>query len=249
MNNIRILIVEKDLTIPKEILGRLIEKGYEVIGRAFNVADALEIVKSRLPDILLIDINLIGDEDSFELVHLLNTKFQIPFIFLASIDEEKLLDKAKGLNPSAILIQPYNCEQVQISIEVSLKNFSNFSELKNNIDEFQITKSSMDLLNHCLFFKKNNHFERVDFDDVYWLKAESNYTVIHTLKGKYIYSTVLKNFEAKLPSDQFIRVHRSYIINLVKIEGFEGKMVIIDKKYIPITKSCRNKIFKMLHVV
>ena len=247
--NIRILIVEDDFTVSEEVLCRLIETGYEIVGTVFSAKKAFELLENRHVDIVLIDTNLKGDLDGFELAESIKIDYKLPFIFLADADVYDYLDRAKQANPSSILLQPYCSHQMQISIEIAIENFFNSDINRGKPIEHQRKKQSVNSLTRCLFFKKDNHFERVELDDIFWLKAESNYTLIHTQRGEYVYSTVLKSFEEKLPSDQFMRVHRSFIINLAKIETLEGEMVMIDNQRIPIARSCRDKVFKILQVI
>jgi DNA-binding LytR/AlgR family response regulator len=95
----------------------------------------------------------------------------------------------------------------------------------------------------CLFFKKGTHYQKVALQDILWLQAESNYTTIFTQTEKYTYSCVLKHFEDKLPANQFVRVHRSYIVNICNVSGLEGNSLLIGKKRIPVSKTFSNHIF------
>ena len=100
-----------------------------------------------------------------------------------------------------------------------------------------------------LFLKKDHHFERVPLDEILFLKADSNYSVIHTKNGKFIYSTVLKNIEPQLPINKFLRIHRSYVVNINKVKGFEGNTLFIGDKRIPVSKSYKNDVFRLFRTI
>ena len=242
----KILIVELEYVLEEEMLCRLFELGHEIVKTVYNSNDALEYLEQNDVDIVLIEMNMDGKLKGFQLTENLNSTFNVPFIILAPTIIQAHLDMVKEASPSAILIHPTSLQQIHLSIALAISNFNNS---KSSNFAGLIENPTMDLLNNCLFFKKSNYFERVNFNDIFWLRAENNYTVIHTSKGDFIYSTVLKKFIEKLPMNQFIRVHRSYIINLSKIEGFEGKMVIIDNDRIPVAKNCQKKIFDLLQTV
>uniref|UniRef100_UPI0025B9EFA6 LytTR family DNA-binding domain-containing protein n=1 Tax=Marinilabilia sp. TaxID=2021252 RepID=UPI0025B9EFA6 len=66
---------------------------------------------------------------------------------------------------------------------------------------------------------------------------------------KYTYSVVLKSFEEKLSPKDFMRVHRSFIVNLSNVTGFEGNTLFIDKTRIPVTRAAQEKVFKHFRVI
>lgn len=248
---VKILVVENETMIAEDIVLRLLELRYSITGCVSTVNQAIEILDKQKTDLVLIDINLDGNKDGIELAQYINKCIQIPFIFLTSLANQSTLQQAKGVSPSAYLLKPFNDRQIQFSIEIALYNFEKKEDhlktanLKNSLSNDQEVLK----LSNCLFLKKDSHFKRVEFKEIYWLEAESNYTLIYTQKGKFIYSSVLKNFEDKLPEKQFIRVHRSFIVNIECITGFEGNIVFIGEKKIPVSKPCREQIFKMFNVI
>jgi len=102
---------------------------------------------------------------------------------------------------------------------------------------------------HALFIKKNDHFLKVPFSDIFWIKAEGNYTEIYTSTEKYVQTIQLSKLMPKLPNDKFIRVHRSYIINIDSITGFEGNMLLLNKCRIPVSDAYREKVFRLFKTI
>ena len=242
----KVLIVKIEQVIEEEILCRLFEFGHEIVKTVFNSSDALVYLQENDVDIVLIEMDMNKGMDGYELAEILKNKIQKPFIFVSPTIIQANVERLKHAYPSAILIHPSSLHQIHLSIIIAINNFRKYDSLKLLGKK---ESSRLDSLNNCLFLKKNGHFERVNFSDIFWLKAENNYTVIHTTKGDFIYSTVLKKFTEKLPEERFVRVHRSYIINLSKIEGFEGKMIIIDDEQVPVAKNCQKKIFDLLQII
>lgn len=99
-----------------------------------------------------------------------------------------------------------------------------------------------------LFVKVNSKMVRINFDEVLYIEALSDYVVIVTEKQKYIVYTTMKSLDARLPFDHFVRVHRSYILNLKRIEAIEdGAAVVPGGQHVPIGKSYQEAFFGKLN--
>ncbi|GAB3239491.1 LytTR family DNA-binding domain-containing protein [Hymenobacter seoulensis] len=99
-----------------------------------------------------------------------------------------------------------------------------------------------------LFVKVNNKMVRINFDEVIYIEALSDYVIIVTDKQKYIVYTTMKALDARLPFDHFIRVHRSYILNMRRVEAIEdGSAVMPGGQHVPIGKSYQEAFFRKLN--
>ena len=96
-----------------------------------------------------------------------------------------------------------------------------------------------------LFLKKNNHYLRVPLKEILFIQADGNYSTIYTASHKFIYSVVLKKVQDQLPSSIFLRTHRSYLVNINSVTGFEGNILFVGTHKIPVSKSLRDGIFKL----
>ena len=96
------------------------------------------------------------------------------------------------------------------------------------------------------FIKCENRYEKVVYDEVMYVEAMQNYSVIQTLTGKLTTLTSLKKMEGFFPTDQFLRVHKSYIISLARVEAIEGHQVKIGQKMIPLGKNVRDQVIRRL---
>ncbi len=251
-NKVTILIVEDEMMIADDIAMRLTDMGYEVKGKTDNVDDAIEWLEHNLVDILLVDISLYGDKSGIDLATVVNERFHLPFIFLTSLANDSIIEKARQVNPAAYLLKPFNDRQVKVALDMALYNFYGAKKKEASLPEENTEEPTSDFflqMPACLFLRSGNHYRKVSFDDILWLEADSNYTVIHTRDEKFTYSTVLKNFEEKLPQNDFVRVHRTYIVNLSNVTGFEGNMLLINEKKIPVNKSCRDRVFKRFNII
>ena len=92
------------------------------------------------------------------------------------------------------------------------------------------------------FIKCGQKFERIYFQDVLYVEALQNYVTIFTSKGKYITLLPLKSVEQNLIGQSFIRVHKSYIVSIPKIEAIENNEIILHSKRIPISRHYREEV-------
>lgn len=232
-----ILVVEDEVILGMDMVSRLTKMGYEVFPLAKSPDKALEQLARKTPDILMLDIHL-GDKhiDGIELAARIKQQYQLPFIFLTSHTEGHYIERAKAVKPAAYILKPFKDKEISIAIEMALANFT-------GQDGGTVT------IKDSLFLKKDNRFERVKFEQILWLEADSNYTEIHTTSSTFIYSVVMKKVETVLPKDLFFRVHRGYIVNKECITGFAGNMLLINDQKIPVSAQYRNMVFGWFNTI
>ena len=95
--------------------------------------------------------------------------------------------------------------------------------------------------------KNRNSLVRVSIDDVLFAKAEDNYTRIHTSKKNYILSSTLKSLTEKLPSQRFVRIHRTYVVNPKYIKEIKDGYVYIADHQLPIGRSYHDALFDRIN--
>ncbi|MGD9976951.1 MAG: LytR/AlgR family response regulator transcription factor [Bacteroidales bacterium] len=104
-----------------------------------------------------------------------------------------------------------------------------------------------------IFIKKNNSLIRVRYNDILWIEALENYIVINTVTDRFTIHLTMKSIESQLPTVRFKRVHRSFIVNLGRIESIEDNAIAIrandGKKVIPIGKSYRDKLLSEINLI
>lgn len=226
-----ILIIHEPNSIEAELTNRLKKLGYVIVGPIKETEDAIKILQETTIDIILIDTNNKEDKDHLYLTEQINSRFGLPFLFLISSEAPGLLEKVKTLKPSGCLHYPWNNNQLELTIEIAMGNFLKYNpkSKSTHLSKSKINNTSLKHIQNCLFLKKKNHFERVYFNDILWIEANGNYSTFYTTTGNFTYATTLRNFEQKLPQDQFKRVHRSFIVNINRITGFEGNMILVEK--------------------
>ena len=94
------------------------------------------------------------------------------------------------------------------------------------------------------FIKCDYKYERIYFNDILYVEAMQNYVTIYTTKGKYITLLYLKNVEQNLDKKSFIRVHKSYIVAISKIESIENNEIVMQQYRIPISRNYRDEVIE-----
>jgi two-component system LytT family response regulator len=100
-----------------------------------------------------------------------------------------------------------------------------------------------------LFVRVETQLLRIDFDDILFVQALGDYVVFQTEKKKYPVHLTMKAIEEKLPGDRFLRVHRSYIVAVDKIENMEQNSLQIARHIVPVSESNKKKLLDKLNII
>jgi DNA-binding LytR/AlgR family response regulator len=241
---IQIAIVEDDIIIAQELRLNLQKLGYEVLAAVSSGEALLEVLQTQIPDLVLLDINLAGAWDGIDTAQQLRQHVDLPFIFLSALADRQTLERAKITDPEAYLVKPAKIEDLQRAIELALHRHK-----KQQSQPAPQSAQQGLWLNEQLFVKTKNRLERVDLSKIQWIEARDIYCVLKTTHEKHVVSMALKAFEQLLPMPPFLRVHRSYIVAIDKIEAIEDNNLLIEKEYIPVGKTYREALLKHLRIV
>ncbi len=240
---LKILIVEDEMIIGANISLQLSNLGYEVSGIIPRGEEALIHIQQNKPDIILLDIHLKGEIDGIETAKLMQKNYHIPIIYLTANDDEAHFLRAKETNPSAFISKPFKKLDLQYAIELTINRMA----VDNNTDQEQKDNcSSPFVLSDSIFVKRNDKMIKILIEDIYYFEADRNYCKIYSRNRECLLVMTLKEIDRKLPEEHFLRVHRSYIVNLMHIDEVAGSHVVILKKAIPLSKSLRGKLLKRL---
>ena len=115
-----ILLVEDDNIIAKVISWRLEKLGYSLCGRASSCAEAMDLLRQNVPDLILMDINLKGETDGIETAKMIKKRIHIPVIYLTSHSDDETLARAKETYPEGFITKPFNDNDLKVAIELAL---------------------------------------------------------------------------------------------------------------------------------
>ncbi|PWJ42034.1 LytR/AlgR family response regulator transcription factor [Sediminitomix flava] len=222
------------LIVDDEGVSRLVVKdfierteGLNFIGEFDNAVDAFREIKNLDVDILFLDIEM-PNMTGIELVQILE---DLPEVILIT-GRNDFASEAFDYQLTDYLIKPINYPRFLQAVEKALTNISKGTPKGN--------------LNEDFFIKTDNKIVRINPNDIYFIEALSDYVIINVLDKKFIVHYTMKGLERKLPQN-FIRVHRSFIINMRKMEAIEDLNVVMPQKHIPIGASYKNNFMDQLN--
>ena len=250
MSKVNVLVVEDESIVSKDIQYSLKKIGYNVIGAAPTGERAVELAVELNPDIILMDIMLKGKITGIEASAQIKEKLNIPVIFLTAYADENTLSKAKITEPYAYIIKPFKEIDLHTSIEMALyKHGKELEILKERDMLFSLVENKEN--KDFIFVKSKSRLVKLNNTDIYYIEALKDYVVINTTSTRFTIHSTMRDIEEKMPSDQFIRIHRSYIIRLDKISQIEYPNIILEdtKKSIPIGGSYKDELYKRINLV
>lgn len=250
MAKTNVLVVEDESIVSKDIQHSLKKLGYNVVGAASTGEKAFELAASERPDIILMDIMLKGNINGIETAEKVKKELNIPVIYLTAYADEATLSKAKVTEPYGYIIKPFKEVDLHTSIEMALYKYSKEREVLKERDLFYSlieNKDSKDFI----FVKSKSRLVKIKTNDIYYVEALKDYVVINTLETRYTVHSTMKEIVSKLSGDQFIRVHRSFIVRVDKIAAIEYPNLHLEneKKVIPIGGSYRDELMDRLNLL
>lgn len=236
-----LLIVEDEIK-SAELLEVMINKLYtniNIIGKAQNISEAVDIIKNKGPQIVFLDINL-NSESGFEILKRTNQD-EYEFIVVSAYDDYTL----QALKNSAIdyILKPYDNNELKAAINKAINRIHQKDIIRK--ERFNFNKLPISTIDGTLFIETEN---------IIYIKADSSYSEFYLKDGtKIIASKGLSNFEALLENHHFYRVHKSYLINLKHIIKYQkgrcGSLVMIDNSVVPIAENKKHDVLKTLEFI
>lgn len=242
--NNTILIVEDEMIIAANISLQLTHLGYEVTGIIPRAEEVLPHIRLHVPDILLLDINLKGDVDGIQLAHLIQKEFKIPIIYLTANSDEANFNRAKATNPYGFISKPFKKLDLQRAIELTIIRIQ-----KENEKSISFDNETPFVLSDCIFVRSHNKMVKVCLNDILFIEAERNYCKIHCKDKEHLLVTTLKDLEEKLTSNNLLRIHRSFIVNLSHIDEIAMSHVVIAKKAIPLSTELKKQLLQRIQKI
>jgi DNA-binding LytR/AlgR family response regulator len=247
---VNILVVEDESIVRKDIERSLIKLGYQVVAQADNGEKAIELARSTKPDIALMDIQIKGDMTGIETAEIIKGELDIPVIYLTAFADDTTLSKAKLTEPHGYILKPFKEIDLHTTIEMAIHKHSKEREVKV---ENELLKSLTNYKSDAeyLFIKHNSRLVKVNAADIYYVEALKDYMQIVTADMRYIIHATMKDMEKKLPKSVFQRIHRSYMVNMSKIQAISGADIILSdiQKEIPVGGNYRDEFSERINVL
>jgi two-component system, LytTR family, response regulator LytT len=250
MAKVKILIVEDESIVAKDIQSLLKQLGYLVTAIVNSGDKAVAEIEDRRPDLVLMDIMLKGKMSGIDAAGIIKDRFGLPVVFLTAYADDDTLEKAKITEPYGYIMKPFKEKELQTTIEMAIYKHEKDVQVKRERDLYYSiieNKESKD----SIFVRADYRLNKVSFDDIFYVEALKDYVVINTSDNSYTTHTTMKEMVRILPPKDFVRIHRSFIVNLNKIYSIKYPDLVIEgkMKVLPIGGLYRKELYSRLNLI
>jgi DNA-binding LytR/AlgR family response regulator len=228
------LIVD-DNKIARTTMKQLASQVKDIIvsGESTNAIEAYIFLQDHPVDIILLDIEMQG-MSGLELTKNLGNKRPL-IIFTTS--KKDYAAEAFELNVADYLVKPVTPARFIQAIDKAREL------LASNSEEVQMDS------NEFIFIRDSNIVRRLKIEDILFAEAMGDYVKLHTLQKFYAIHTTLKSVEARLPASRFLKIHRSYIVALNKIDTVRDGVLVVNGKALPVADGYRQALTKKMNIL
>lgn len=226
-------IIIDDELIARDVIQAHLSKipTVKVVGNFNNAMDAFNFLLEDTVDLIFLDINM-PEISGISFAKSINEKIKI--IFTTAYRDYAV----EGFELQAVdyLLKP-------ISFDRLLKAVSNFFEISSRLhaDDKLIVER-----NDFMFVRSDRKMLKVDFDLIHYVESYSDYLKIHLTDKTIVTRMTISAVEAKLPSEKFLRIHRSFIIAISSISSFTNEEIVVNKEHLPISRSYKKEVLNTL---
>ncbi|OJJ18003.1 hypothetical protein BKI52_29565 [marine bacterium AO1-C] len=222
MNKIKTLIVDDEvLAREKVVIFLQDEEDFEIVGQCTNGIEALQVIDQSYPDLLFLDIQM-PEMDGMELLRNIDVQ-KIPCIILVTAYDDYAI-KAFEYHALDYLLKPFDRERFLMTIERVKEQMSLYSQGDHNNQLLTYLKESLPNKKHLekVVVKDGGKIFFVKTKDIEWVESAGNYLKLHVGKTIHMVRETMNAFEQKLNPQEFVRVHRSSLVNIEAINNLES---------------------------
>lgn len=250
--NIRTLIVD-DEPLARERLRKLLLKhsDIEIVGECSNGLEAIQTVREKSPDLMFLDVQM-PELDGFGVVEKLEPQKMPAIIFVTAHDKFAL--QAFDVHALDYLLKPFDSERFQKALDRARQRLRNQqgNELNRQIADLLADLRGGAKAADRLAIKTGGRVVLLKIEDIDWVEAADNYVSLHVGSESHLYRETMSALESRLPTDRFMRISRSTIVNLERIKElqplFHGEYSIILRNgtRLTLSRSYRDKLQHLL---
>jgi DNA-binding LytR/AlgR family response regulator len=226
-------IIVDDEPVARKILEEYISDidYLQLVGKAENPLKATTLLNEESVDLMFLDINM----PRMNGIEFLKASSSLPLTILTTAYSEYALE-GFNLNVLDYLIKPFSFERFLKAC----------SKARDYLQLLQKASSAEKDTYDYFFVKCNGTIEKLLYQELVWVEAKQNYVVLHTESRKLIVYLTLKGVAEQLPEDQFIKIHKSIIINVAKIKSIVGNVLNLGTTSVTISQNLYDPVMKFI---
>lgn len=205
-----------------------------------NAMQAISALQKHKVDILFLDIQM-PDLTGLDLLKVIKVK---PQVVLTTAYREYAVEGFE-LDVTDYLVKPFSFERFVLATQKSIERL----KAQNISTTPAISNPSSQSKDDHFFVRTNYKMEKVEFKKIRFIKSMREYVSIYTNAQRFMVNQTMNKMEEELPSDQFMRVHRSYIVALSHIQKIEGNQIVMEEEKIPVGASYRKAFFDKIRLL
>jgi two-component system LytT family response regulator len=213
---IKIIIVD-DETPARELIRHYLQSynNIKIVGEADNGFAAMKLIREHMPQLIFLDVQM-PKLTGFEMLELIDDPPEI--IFSTAFDNYAI--RAFELNALDYLLKPYSKERFDSAIQKALTKIISGTSVQPEKRSATFAMPTTEALTR-IAVKDRQQIHVIPVNDIDYIEADGDYVKLHTAKSAYLKEKTMKYFEENLPAQQFIRIHRSYIVNVNEVSKIE----------------------------
>ena len=231
-------VIVDDEPLARELIRGHVEKleNFEIVAECSDAMKALNVLREKQVDLIFMDIQM----PQITGIEFLKTLKHPPKVIITTAYREYALEGFE-LDVVDYLLKP-------VTFERFLKSVNKYYQMSQ--DQVQVVSSSSSEKTQeesFIYVKENKKVVKVYLSEIRYIEGLSEYVQIYTDKRKIITKTSMALMEGKLPADSFLRIHKSFIVQVSKIEAFTANTIEIQGKELPIGRNYKNAVIRSLN--
>jgi len=206
---------------------------FEIVGKCNNALQAIEVLRKQCVDLIFLDIQM-PEITGLEFLKSVNVNAEV--IITTAFREFAV--EGFEFNVLDYLLKPISLDRFVQAID---KFYQKHQIIQSDSQPKPKAQSKE------IFIRADRTYQKISINEIIYIESIKDYVKIYTTTGMKITKQSISKFEEDLPSDIFLRIHRSYLVNLDKISGFTNSSVLIGKKELTIGKTYQERVLKFLN--
>jgi DNA-binding LytR/AlgR family response regulator len=223
-------IIVDDDELSRAALRKCVERSdfLNLVAECKDAIEAQKIIRDNQIDLMFLDVEM-PEMSGIEFIKNVEVACQV---IIVSSKKEYAVD-AFEYNVTDYLLKPVQFARYMKAVEKARQIYENVKSEGSN----------------SLLIKQDSKLVKLDLSNIYYIEAFSDYVNIYTKTARYTVLSTMKAIESKLPSADFMRVHRSYIVRLDKISTIEENTIVLNEKLIPVSRSNKDGLVRRLNIL
>lgn len=231
----RVLVVEDESIIRMDIEKALKRSGHSVVASCASGEEAIGLCAEHRPEVVLMDIALSGELTGIDAARVIHETTGSAVVFLTANSDVATVSRARTAMPYGYVIKPFRPVDLNVAIEMAVHNHGEDSRVRRERDNLKLR-----LLGEgdqtALFVTVKGRQQRILCRDIRFIQALKDYVGIQVQGRRHVVYSTMAAMEQRLPADEFLRVHRSYIVRVDAIKAIEDHQLVMEggEEMIPI---------------